>query len=112
MTQEYLDVEVEQGHILRVCEGPSTGLAWIVAPLLDHTKMRKFSGTNRAGSNKDLPGQTCDALAHFSLYDSHNSMAFVDVQGAYISTLIKTIYLIVIIRDHFGWRESAEDYSI
>ena len=87
----YQDVEVEKGYILRVCEGPEAGLAWIVAPLLDHTKMRKFSGTERAGSSKDLSGKTCDALAHFSLCDSRNALVFVDVQGECSPKCIQSI---------------------
>lgn len=56
------------------------GMTWIVDPLLDHNKMKKFSGSNEAGSNSDFAGQTCDAFAHFTLADSMEFVA-VDIQG-------------------------------
>jgi hypothetical protein len=47
--------------------------------------MRKFSGTAKAGSNNDLVGATCDAFAHFSVYDSDHHLVFVDIQGTAMS---------------------------
>lgn len=64
-----------------MCEGDEIGLAWLVAPLLEHTKIRKFSGTLQAGLNGDFMGETCDALAHYSLHDSNNELVFADMQG-------------------------------
>lgn len=43
--------------------------------------IRKFSGTEAPGDNKDLAGKTCDAFAHFSLEVSSGNLVLVDVQG-------------------------------
>ncbi|KAF5319749.1 hypothetical protein D9619_008626 [Psilocybe cf. subviscida] len=76
-----IDIEVEQAFILQVDDGSESQQAWMVAPLLDSGTMRKFSGTMEAGRNTDLTGCTCDALAHFSSYDSGGTAVLVDIQG-------------------------------
>lgn len=45
--------------------------------------MRKFSGTDQAGSADatDFAGITCDALAHFTAVDSNLDFVVVDIQG-------------------------------
>ena len=48
--------------------------------------MRKFSGTNRAGANSDFAGKTCDAFAHFALFDSGFEFIPTDIQGMFTST--------------------------
>jgi hypothetical protein len=70
--------------ILRACgDDPEVdnGKAWLVDPLLDLTKMRKFSGTLEAGKNSDFVGKTCDAFAHFTLIDSNLEFVPADIQG-------------------------------
>jgi len=52
-----------------------------VDPFLGEVDVKKFSGTDEAGSNTDLAGMTCDAFAHFSLYDSGGTLVLVDIQG-------------------------------
>lgn len=74
-------LQVATAFLLEVNDGPSKGLAWIVDPLMDDQKMRKFSGTNTAGSNDDFVGMTCDAFAHFTLHDSEMAFVPVDIQG-------------------------------
>lgn len=66
------DSEVDDGNF---------GKAWLVDPLLDSTKMRKFSGTLEAGNNSDFSGKTCDAFAHFTLIDSDLEFVPADIQG-------------------------------
>jgi len=73
--------------LVTVTKGPATGLAWIADPLLPSSDIRKFSGTNEAGSNTDLAGMTCDAFAHFSFQDSDEAFVLVDIQGEYILNL-------------------------
>ncbi|KAF8961420.1 kinase-like domain-containing protein [Flammula alnicola] len=75
------DIKVADAFLLTVTEGEDRGLAWIVDPLLESTATIKFSGTDEAGQNGDLMGMTCDAFAHFSLYDSSGTCVFVDIQG-------------------------------
>jgi hypothetical protein len=69
--------------IVTVAEGPLKGYAWLIDPLLSTNPgaTRKFSGTETAGRNEDLPGKTCDSLAHFSFYNSDGVIIFVDIQG-------------------------------
>ncbi|KAF8531077.1 kinase-like domain-containing protein, partial [Gautieria morchelliformis] len=44
----------------------------------------KFSGTTTAGTNSDsLMGKTIDALAHFSVVTSDESLVLVDLQGTH-----------------------------
>jgi hypothetical protein len=45
--------------------------------------LKKYSGTNKAGSSTELDfaGFTCDALAHWSLSTSGGKRVFVDLQG-------------------------------
>ncbi|KAF8179207.1 kinase-like domain-containing protein [Pholiota molesta] len=75
------NLKVADAFLLTVTEGQDRGLAWIVDPLLESSATIKFSGTNEAGYNGDLMGMTCDAFAHFSLYDSSGTCVFVDIQG-------------------------------
>ena len=51
------------------------------------TAVEKFSGTREAGTHSSLIGMTCDALAHFSVFDSDLELVLVDIQGI-ISTAI------------------------
>ncbi|KAF8185942.1 kinase-like domain-containing protein [Pholiota molesta] len=74
------NLKVADAFLLTVTEGQDRGLAWIVDPLLESSATIKFSGTNEAGHNGDLMGMTCDAFAHFSLYDSSGTCVFVDIQ--------------------------------
>ncbi|RXW20278.1 hypothetical protein EST38_g5572 [Candolleomyces aberdarensis] len=77
------NVKIMESFILTVAEGPLKGHAWLGDPLLstDPNANCKFSGTEMAGENEDLVGKTCDAFAHFSLYDSDGAIVFVDIQG-------------------------------
>lgn len=76
-----LDLRVAESFILQVVSGPRKHHAWIVDPLLSTIQTTKFSGTDVAESNSGLFRVTCDALAHFSLEDSMESLVFVDIQG-------------------------------
>ncbi|KAJ2913413.1 hypothetical protein MD484_g7001, partial [Candolleomyces efflorescens] len=76
-----LDLAVSSSFILAVSDGHEKGMAWIVDPQLSTTKVEKFSGTVQAGNHKSLLGMTCDALAHFSAYDSDLDLVLVDIQG-------------------------------
>ncbi|KIY47707.1 hypothetical protein FISHEDRAFT_74375 [Fistulina hepatica ATCC 64428] len=68
-------------------------LAWIVDEELPSRVVRKFSGTLVAGENHtDLIGETCDALAHFSMYDSDGYMVLVDIQGIATHTVINGMF--------------------
>ncbi|KAJ7868534.1 kinase-like domain-containing protein [Mycena olivaceomarginata] len=75
------DLRIAESFILQVVSEPRKHHAWIVDPLLSTIQTTKFSGTDVAGSNGGLFGVTCDALAHFSLEDSMESLVFVDIQG-------------------------------
>lgn len=77
--------------LLTVVEGREKGLTWLVDPLLSSTVIQKFSGTSQAGSNTDLAGMTCDAFAHFSLYDSEGDLVFVDIQGVSLNFVLSFI---------------------
>lgn len=81
----YVDVEMRMADafLIEVVEGPQAGLAWIVDPLLDSKKMRKFSGTDTAGKNLDFAGLTCDTFAHYTLEDSDMDFVPADIQGLY-----------------------------
>lgn len=78
----HLDLKVPTAFLLQEI-GTEPGRSWIVDPLLDQNRMRKYSGSNTAGSNTDFAGRTCDAFAHFTLADSLEFVA-VDIQGLYI----------------------------
>jgi hypothetical protein len=52
-----------------------------VDPQLSTTKVKKLSGTFQAGNHTSLLGMPCDALAHFSTYDSNLDLVLVDIQG-------------------------------
>jgi hypothetical protein len=81
---------VDDAFIVIVKEGPEAGHAWIVDPLYADAEfaVRRFSGTDQAGANdEDLVGRTCDTLAHYSLFDSENTLVFVDIEGTSYSNL-------------------------
>jgi hypothetical protein len=82
------DLRVVAAFILTVCDGHNQGLSWIVDPQLPTTAVEKFSGTLEAGIHSSLIGMTCDALAHFSAFDSDLELVLVDIQGI-ISTAIR-----------------------
>ncbi|TFK24705.1 kinase-like protein, partial [Coprinopsis marcescibilis] len=76
------DIKVADAFLFIVSDGMRKGHSWLVDPLVEGGKFRKFSGTNEAGSNgADLAGRTCDAFAHFSYFDSQGTVVFVDLQG-------------------------------
>lgn len=76
------DIKIAQAFILMVATpGELYEHCWLVDPYLKTVEERKFSGTQQAGSGKDLAGRTCDALAHFSLFDSNSTFVLVDIQG-------------------------------
>jgi hypothetical protein len=79
------DLQIVDAFILQACDNSETDhdneKAWLVDPLLDSTKMRKFSGTLEAGNNSDFAGKTCDAFAHFTLIDSNLEFVPTDIQG-------------------------------
>jgi len=77
------DLQFADSFILKVKDGADDGKAWLVDPLLDSTRMKKFSGTNQAGANTDFAGKTCDAFAHFALIDSGLEFVPTDIQGMY-----------------------------
>lgn len=72
---------INEPFILTVAEGTDKGLSWLVDIYLGYVAVTKFSGTQRAGSNTDSTGMTCDAFAHFSLHDSEGNFVLVDIQG-------------------------------
>ncbi|KAF9548621.1 kinase-like protein [Agrocybe pediades] len=72
------DLQVSDGFIIKLNDGSD---AWLVDHYLNPEKMHKFSGSDKAGSNRDLPGMTCDAFAHFTLEDSGLELVPVDIQG-------------------------------
>ncbi|KAH7903001.1 kinase-like domain-containing protein, partial [Hygrophoropsis aurantiaca] len=82
------DLRVMDSFLLRVCQGADEGLMWLVDPLLPSTNVVKYSGTVQAGANHDIFGQTCDALAHFSLDFSDGGLVPVDIQGIRIARVI------------------------
>lgn len=43
--------------------------------------MRKFLGTNQAGTNPDFAGKTCDTFTHFALVGSGLEFVPTDMQG-------------------------------
>jgi hypothetical protein len=51
---------------------------------------RKFSGTDKAGKHdeRDHVGQTCDALAHFSLESSGGKQLLADIQGTSFTCVV------------------------
>ncbi|KJA29094.1 hypothetical protein HYPSUDRAFT_196518 [Hypholoma sublateritium FD-334 SS-4] len=75
------DIRIADTFLLTVIGGEDDSLTWIVDPLQESFTVIKLSGTNEAGNNVDLMGMTCDAFAHFSLYDSSETCVFVDIQG-------------------------------
>ncbi|KAF9034341.1 atypical/Alpha protein kinase [Panaeolus papilionaceus] len=77
------NLKVADAFIALVTSGNHKGLSWIVDPLLSEAaEMQKFSGNTQAGANgESLVGRTCDAFAHFSLFDSNAEIVFVDIQG-------------------------------
>lgn len=85
LTRILSDLYVEEALILQVSKGANKGQSWIVDTLYDDADlaMCKFSGTDEAGHNpEDLVGRTCDAWAHYSFFDSDETLVFVDIQGA------------------------------
>ncbi|KAF4616943.1 hypothetical protein D9613_008953 [Agrocybe pediades] len=67
---------------LTVADGIEKGTSWLVDPLLKIEKERKFSGSQKAGTNSaDLMGRSCDAFAHFARQDSEDTWVPVDIQG-------------------------------
>ncbi|KAF9549705.1 hypothetical protein CPC08DRAFT_729301 [Agrocybe pediades] len=66
---------------LTVADGIDKGTSWLVDPLLKIEKERKFSGSQKAGTNSaDLMGRSCDAFGHFALRDSEYTWVPVDIQ--------------------------------
>lgn len=82
-----LGVSVDDAFVFQVNAGPREGHTWLVDPMYKdaETAIRRFSGTDEAGDHsnddEDLAGRTCDALAHFSLFDSERAVVFVDIEG-------------------------------
>ena len=76
-----LDFRFSKSQLYRVVDGREQGLAWIVDPMLPSTETKKYSGTLHAGKHDDIYGQTCDALAHYSLETSDCTLVLVDIQG-------------------------------
>ena len=72
------------------------GHAWLTDVLLPTTKIQKLSGTNEAGRNNRLLGQTCDALAHYSLLVTGGSLVLVDIQGALSGALYLCLLILFI----------------
>ena len=80
-----VDLQFADSFILKVKDSDRLddgNAAWLVDPLLDSKRMKKFSGTNRAGNNHDFAGKTCDTFAHFTLIDSGIDFVPTDIQGA------------------------------
>lgn len=79
-----VELAVDDAFVLVVKSGLQAGHAWLVDPFYNHAKnaISRFSGTDEAGHNPEsLVGKTCDALAHFSLFDSELTFVFVDIEG-------------------------------
>ncbi|KZS89581.1 hypothetical protein SISNIDRAFT_469109 [Sistotremastrum niveocremeum HHB9708] len=56
--------------------------AYLCEPFISESaRLRKFSGSTTAGANKDLMGNTVDALAHFSVIASKGQLLLSDLQG-------------------------------
>ncbi|TEB34281.1 kinase-like protein [Coprinellus micaceus] len=92
----FYNLRAAHPFIVIIAEGTNKGHAWLVDTLIsEHASVRKFSGTNEAGLNMvDLVGKTCDAYAHYSLYDSDCAAVFVDIQGTfYWSTTGHFLYM-------------------
>jgi len=81
LTYHGADLQFADSFIIKVKDGMHDGKAWLIDPLLDSTRMRKFLGTNQAGANTDFAGKTCDAFAHFALIDSGLEFVPTDMQG-------------------------------
>lgn len=65
-------------------QGSCAGHAWLVDPLYKDAEraVHRFSGTTEAGDNSNkLAGRTCDALAHYSHFNSDGTIVFVDIEG-------------------------------
>jgi Alpha-kinase family len=78
----HLDLWVSEASVVRVIEGANAGHAWLIDPLLEGADVRKFSGSDKAGCNvSDLVGKSCDAFAHYALYDSEGTILPADIQG-------------------------------
>ncbi|KAJ2921823.1 hypothetical protein H1R20_g15278, partial [Candolleomyces eurysporus] len=77
------NLSFDDAYVFVVSKGPEAGHAWLVDPLYDGlTSFTKFSSNVHAGDNSNsLVGRTCDALAHFSYFDSEESLVLVDIQG-------------------------------
>ncbi|KAJ7210364.1 kinase-like domain-containing protein [Mycena pura] len=72
------DVRVAKPFLL---EAAADSRVFLVDLLLSITQTIKYSGTEQAGANNDFYGKTCDAFAHFSLWDSGDAFVLADIQG-------------------------------
>ncbi|KAJ7216982.1 kinase-like domain-containing protein [Mycena pura] len=72
------DVRVAKPFLL---EATADRRVFLVDFLLSNTQTIKYSGTEQAGANNDFYGKTCDAFAHFSLWDSGEAFVLADIQG-------------------------------
>ena len=72
------DVRVAKPFLL---EAAADRRVFLVDLLLSNTQTIKYSGTEQAGANNDFYGKTCDAFAHFSLWDSGEAFVLADIQG-------------------------------
>jgi hypothetical protein len=119
---ESLDLSFESACIFVVTKGPEVRHAWLVDWLYEGLKsFTKFSSNEHAGNNpSSLVGCTCDALAHFSYFDSEESLVLVDIQG---KGLISIPFVIEIITLSFesgidsaslpsNVRQKGEEYSL
>ncbi|KAF6752937.1 kinase-like domain-containing protein [Ephemerocybe angulata] len=77
------DLCFEDPMVLVVKRGADKGQAFLVDFFYEDADlaMSKFSGTDEAGHHADLVGRTSDAWAHFSYWDSGETIVFVDIQG-------------------------------
>ncbi|KAJ7190715.1 kinase-like domain-containing protein [Mycena pura] len=76
-----VDISINKPFLLE--DDDDSDRTWIVDRLLSSTTVIKYSGTAEAGlaTSLDLYGRTCDAFAHFSVFDSQEEIVFVDIQG-------------------------------
>ncbi|KAF8532125.1 kinase-like domain-containing protein [Gautieria morchelliformis] len=68
-------------QMFSILSGTRKGWDYLADPYLGQPAVTKFSGTTTAGTNSDsLMGKTIDALAHFSVVTSDESLVLVDLQ--------------------------------
>ncbi|KAJ7049134.1 hypothetical protein C8F01DRAFT_1093833 [Mycena amicta] len=89
------DIHVAKPFLLQEADGDDSVRTFLVDRLLSNTRTIKYLGTDEAGANEDFYGKTCDAFAHYSLWDSHGDLVFVDVQVTFAFENYYILYKLV-----------------